>query len=100
MAIVARGCEPEALLRIFDFVENRRPKDRCYNLNGLIDCAFKKHWIPHDALRYWKREQRVPLKLVDHRWLHVFVRSITCGPAKAGCGSASSSSANAKAVHR
>lgn len=62
MATVARGCELEALLRIFDFVENRRPKDRCYNLNSLIERAFKRHWIPHDALRYWKKEQRVPLK--------------------------------------
>jgi hypothetical protein len=66
MAVVARGCELEALLRIFDFVENRRPKDRCYNLNGLIDRAFKRHWCPHDALRYWKKEQHVPLKT----WLH------------------------------
>jgi hypothetical protein len=66
MAIVARGCELEALLRIFDFVEHRPPKDRCYNLNALIDRAFKRHWIPHDALRYWKKEQHVPLKT----WLH------------------------------
>jgi hypothetical protein len=66
MAIVARACELEALLRIFDFVENRQPKDRCYNLNALIDRAFKRHWIPHDALRYWKNEQPGPLKT----WLH------------------------------
>lgn len=66
MALVARGCELEVLLRIFDFVENRRPKDRCYNLNRLIDRAFKRHWIPHDALRYWKKHQPVPLKT----WLH------------------------------
>jgi hypothetical protein len=66
MAVVARGCELEALLRIFDFVENRRTKDRCYNLNALIDRAFKRHWIPHDALRYWKKQQPVPLKT----WLH------------------------------
>lgn len=66
MAIVARGCELEALLRIFDFVENRRPKDRCYNLNALVDRAFKRHWIPNDALRYWKKEQPVSLKT----WLH------------------------------
>jgi len=66
MTIVARGCELEALLRIFDFVENRRPKDRCYNLNGLIDRAFRRHWIPHDALRYWKKEQPTPVKT----WLH------------------------------
>lgn len=55
MAIVARGCELEALLRIFDFVENRRPKDRYSNLNALIDRAFKRHWIPHDALRHWRK---------------------------------------------
>lgn len=66
MAIVARGCELEALLRIFDFVENRRPKDRCYNLNALIDRAFKRHWIPHDALRYWKKAQPIALKAYLH----------------------------------
>jgi len=66
MAVVARGCELEALLRIFDFVENRRPKDRCYNLNALIDRAFRRHWIPHDALRRWKRAQRIPLKKYLH----------------------------------
>ena len=57
MAVVARGCELEALLRIFDLVENLRPKDRCYSLIGLIDRAFKRHWILHDALRYWRKEQ-------------------------------------------
>jgi hypothetical protein len=66
MAIVARGCELEALLRIFDFVENRRPKDRCYNLNGLIDRAFKRHWIPHDALRHWKKAEPIALKPYLH----------------------------------
>lgn len=66
MALVARGCELEALLRIFDFVETPRPKDRCYNLNGLIDRAFKRHWIPHDALRYWKKAERTPLKTCLH----------------------------------
>jgi hypothetical protein len=66
MALVARGCELEALLRIFDFVENRRPKDRCYNLNGLIDRAFKRHWIPHDALTYWKKAEHTPLKPLLH----------------------------------
>jgi hypothetical protein len=66
MAIVARGCELEALLRIFDFVENRRPKDRSYSLKGLIDRAFKRHWIPHDALRYWKNHQPIPLKPYLH----------------------------------
>jgi hypothetical protein len=66
MAIVARGCELEAVLRIFDFVENRRPKGRCYNLNALIDRAFKRHWIPHDALRYWKKAERTPLKTCLH----------------------------------
>jgi hypothetical protein len=44
MAIVARGCELEALLRIFDFVESCRTKDRCYNLNALIDrCPSPKY---------------------------------------------------------
>jgi hypothetical protein len=62
MALVARACELEALLRIFDFVENRRPRDRCYNFKGLIDRAFKRHWIPHDALRYWKKAEHTPLK--------------------------------------
>jgi hypothetical protein len=66
MAIVARGCELEALLRIFDFVQSRRAKDRCYNLKGLIDRAFKKHWIPHDTLRYWKKEEHTPLKTCLH----------------------------------
>jgi hypothetical protein len=66
MAIVARGCELEALLRIYDFVDTRRPKDRCYNLKGLIDRAFKRHWIPHDALRYWKKAERTPLKTCLH----------------------------------
>jgi hypothetical protein len=66
MAIVARGCELEAVLRIYDFVETRRPKDRCYNLKGLIDRAFKRHWIPHDALRYWKKAERTPLKTCLH----------------------------------
>jgi hypothetical protein len=66
MAIVARSCELEALLRIFDFVENRRPKDRSYNLNGLIDRAFKRHWIPHDALSYWKKHEQTPLKRCLH----------------------------------
>lgn len=66
MAIVARGCELEALLRIFDFVESRRPKDRSYNLNTLIDRAFKRHWVPHDALRYWKNAEHTPLKACLH----------------------------------
>jgi hypothetical protein len=65
-AIVARACELEALLRIFDFVENRRPKDRCQQLKWLIDRAFARHWIPHDALRYWKRVEHVPLKTCLH----------------------------------
>jgi hypothetical protein len=63
-AIVARGAELEALLRIFDFVENR-PKDRCHNFKSLINRAFKNHWIPHDALRAWKRED-IPLKTCLH----------------------------------
>lgn len=61
-AIVARTCELEALLRIFDFVENRRPKDRCKKLYWLINRAFARHWIPHDALRYWKKNEKIPLK--------------------------------------
>lgn len=65
-ALVARCCELEALLRIFDFVETRRPKERSYNLNELINRAFAKHWIPHDALHYWKRIHRTPLKTVLH----------------------------------
>jgi len=65
-ALVARGCELEALLRIFDFVETRKPKDRCHNLNGLINRAFKNHWIPHDALRYWKKTHGLPLKECVH----------------------------------
>lgn len=68
-ALVARGCELEALLRIFDFVETRRAKDRCYNLNGLINRAFAKRWIPSDALRWWKKHQGSALK----PWLH-FIR--------------------------
>jgi hypothetical protein len=32
-ALVARGCELEALLRIFDFVESK-PKDRCRQFYG------------------------------------------------------------------
>jgi hypothetical protein len=65
-ALVARGCELEALLRIFDFVQTTKPKDRCHNLNGLINRAFKEHWIPHDALRYWKKTQGTPLKACLH----------------------------------
>lgn len=65
-AIVARGCELEALLRIFDFVESRRPKDRCKQLHGLINRAFAKHWIPHEALRYWKKTEHTPLKECLH----------------------------------
>ena len=65
-ALVARSCELESLLRIFDFVENDRPKDRCQKLYWLINRAFSRHWIPHDALRRWKKTQRVPLKTVLH----------------------------------
>lgn len=65
-ALVARCCELEALLRIFDFVENGRPKDRCRNLYGLINRAFARHWIPHDALRNWKKTEQVTLKSVLH----------------------------------
>lgn len=65
-AIVARGSELEALLRIFDFVENRRPKDRCKQLYCLVNRAFARHWIPHDALRYWKKAEHTPLKTCLH----------------------------------
>lgn len=65
-AIVVRGCELEALLRIFDFVQTRRPKDRCKQLHSLINRAFARHWIPHDALRYWKKAGHTPLKACLH----------------------------------
>lgn len=65
-ALVARGSELEALLRIFDFVETRRPKDRCRDLYGLINRAFAKHWIPQDALRWWKKTHGTPLKQCLH----------------------------------
>lgn len=64
--IVARGAQLEALLRTFDFVETRRPAERCSKLYWLINRAFARHWIPHDGLRYWKRVQRVPLKTCLH----------------------------------
>jgi hypothetical protein len=64
--VVARGCELEALLRLFDIVESRRARDRCHNLNELINRAFKKHWIPHDALRYWNKTEGTPLKTCLH----------------------------------
>jgi hypothetical protein len=64
--IVARGCELEAILRIYDFVETRRPKDRCTNLFWLINRALARHWIPHDALRAWNRTERLPLKAYLH----------------------------------
>ena len=56
--LVARACELEALLRIYDLVETRKPKDRCHNLYGLINRAFAKHWIPHDALRWVEKDPR------------------------------------------
>jgi hypothetical protein len=65
-AVVARGCELEALLRTFDMVETSKRKDRCHSLNGLINRAFKKHWIPHDALRYWNKTEGTPLKACLH----------------------------------
>ena len=65
-ALVARSCELEALLRIFDFVENTRPKDRCQKLYWLINRALARHWIPHDALRHWKKTERVALRTVLH----------------------------------
>jgi hypothetical protein len=65
-AMVVRSCELEALLRIFDFVETRRPKDRCRTFHQLINKAFAEHWIPHDALRAWKTTQHTPLKTCLH----------------------------------
>jgi len=65
-AVVARGSELEAVLRIFDFMEARKSKDRCRDLYGLINRAFKKHWIPHDALRYWKKTEGTTLKTCLH----------------------------------
>jgi hypothetical protein len=65
-ALVARGCELEAVLRIFDFVQTRKAKHRCRDLYGLINRAFVKHWIPNDALRYWRKTQRTPLKTCLH----------------------------------
>jgi hypothetical protein len=59
-AIVTRGCELEAVLRIFDFFDSGRSKDRCKNLRGLINQVFARHWIPHDALRYWKKTKHTP----------------------------------------
>ena len=65
-ALVALGCELEALLRIFDFVQTTRRKDRCRDFYGLINRAFKQHWIPHDVLSWWKKTHGSPLK----PWLH------------------------------
>jgi hypothetical protein len=65
-ALVARASELEALLRIFDFVETRKAKDRSRDLYGLINRAFMKHWVPHDALRWWKKTHGVPLKECLH----------------------------------
>jgi len=65
-AMVARSSEIEALLRIFDFVQSRRPKDRCKDLYGLINRAFARHWIPHDALRHWNQAEHTSLKTCLH----------------------------------
>ena len=65
-ALVARAAELEALLRIFDFVETIKPKNRCRDLYGLINRAFVKHWVPHDALRWWKKTHGIPLKECLH----------------------------------
>jgi len=65
-ALVARGAELEAVLRIFDFVENRRPKDRCEKLYWLVERAIARRWIPNDALRWWNKTQGQPLKVVLH----------------------------------
>jgi len=32
----------------------------------LIDRAFSRHWIPHDAIRYWKKSQPADLKTYLH----------------------------------
>src|SRR6185312_4486434 len=65
-SIVARGAELEALLRIFDMVETNKLKDRCRDLHGLINRAFAKHWVPHDALRWWKKTRASSMTT----WLH------------------------------
>lgn len=65
-ALVARACELEALLRIFDLVDTWRRKDRCRDVYALINRAFARHWIPHDALRAWKRAEKTPLKQCLH----------------------------------
>jgi hypothetical protein len=65
-SLVARACELEALLRIFDLVETNKAKDRCRDLYGLINRAFIRHWVPHDALRWWKQTHGVPLKECLH----------------------------------
>jgi hypothetical protein len=65
-ALVARGCELEALLRIFDMVETWYRKNRCRDMYSLINRAFARHWIPHDALRAWKKAEKIPLKQCLH----------------------------------
>jgi len=65
-ALVTRGCELEALLRIFDLVETWYRKDRCRDMYALINRAFARHWIPHDALRAWKKAEKTPLKQCLH----------------------------------
>jgi len=65
-ATVAHAAELEAVLRIFDFVENPRLKDRCHEFCWPIKRAFARHWISHDALRYWKQTERYPLKIYLH----------------------------------
>jgi len=65
-ALVARACELEALLRTFDVVETWYRRDRCRNMNALIDRAFARHWIPHDALRAWRKVEKTSLKQCLH----------------------------------
>lgn len=65
-SLVARASELEALLRIFDLVETSNPKHRCRDLYGLINRAFARHWVPHDALRWWKKTHGTPLKSCLH----------------------------------
>lgn len=45
-ALVARSCELEALLRIFDFVENNRPKDRSQKRRARKSLQ-KGFWLQH-----------------------------------------------------
>ncbi len=65
-ALLAHAARLEALLRIFDFVDTPTPKDRAYKFSTLINRAFKRHWIPHDALRVWNANESQPMKTYLH----------------------------------